>query len=56
MSKRALRLINRALERLEPLVKESHEGVSVYPNQLDKIKNELITAKMELLKERADES
>lgn len=41
----AIKKLERALQELEPIVKESHKGISVYPNPCDKIKNYVSFAK-----------
>lgn len=47
--KKSIRYIDRALSQLEPLRIESHKGMSVYPNQYDKMNADLRNAKLALI-------
>lgn len=47
--KKSIRYIDRALSQLEPLRIESHKGMSVYPNQYDKMNADLRNAKLDLI-------
>lgn len=47
--KKSIRYINRALSQIEPLRIESHKGMSVYPNQYDKMNADLRNAKLALI-------
>lgn len=47
--KNSIRYIDRALSQIEPLRIESHKGMSVYPNQYDKMNADLRNAKLVLI-------